>query len=70
MLQMVASGRGVAALPRWLAENTAKSSLISSQTREKWYFSQIHLGRRGADEHVDYLTAFIDQQPVTSNPRS
>lgn len=61
MLQMVASGRGVAALPRWLAEEYCEKLPLSAvRLGKSGIAKKIHLGRRGADEHVDYLTAFID----------
>lgn len=60
MLQMVASGRGVAALPRWLAlEYTDKMSVVSVQLGRQGIAKQIHLGVRLQDLDTDYLHAFI-----------
>ncbi|NML96797.1 LysR family transcriptional regulator [Paraburkholderia sp. RP-4-7] len=60
MLQMVASGRGVAALPRWLAEEYADSMpLVPLKLGKKGIAKQIYLGTRDADEAIDYLAAFV-----------
>ncbi|RZF29019.1 LysR family transcriptional regulator [Paraburkholderia sp. UYCP14C] len=60
MLQMVASGRGVAALPRWLAEEYADwMPLIPLQLGKKGIAKQIFLGTRKADDEIEYLAAFV-----------
>ncbi|MBN3806168.1 LysR family transcriptional regulator [Paraburkholderia sp. Ac-20336] len=60
MLQMVASGRGVAALPRWLAEEYAGWMPITPlQLGRKGIAKQIFLGTREADDEIDYLAAFV-----------
>ena len=60
MLQMVASGRGVAALPRWLAlEYAAKMPVVPVRLGKKGIAKKIHLGARVADLKTDYLQAFI-----------
>lgn len=60
MLQMVASGRGVAALPRWLAlEYAAKMPVVPVRLGKKGIAKQIHLGARTVDMETDYLQAFI-----------
>ncbi|MDH1701748.1 LysR family transcriptional regulator [Comamonas terrigena] len=60
MLQMVASGRGVAALPRWLAlEYAGKMPVVPVRLGKKGIAKQIHLGAREADMGIDYLQAFI-----------
>ncbi|MEX8194561.1 LysR family transcriptional regulator [Comamonas guangdongensis] len=67
MLQMVASGRGVAALPRWLAlEYASKMAVLPVRLGKKGIAKQIHLGARESDFEIDYLQAFITlaQQPV------
>ncbi len=62
MLQMVASGRGVAALPRWLVEEYAdKVEIIPVRLGTKGISKQIFLGVREADFDIDYLNAFIGQ---------
>lgn len=61
MMQMVASNRGVAALPRWLAEEyCAKLPLSTVRLGEKGIAKQIYLGTRASDSEVEYLNAFID----------
>ena len=61
MLQMVASGRGVAALPRWLVEEYAgKLDVTSIRLGKKGITKQIFLGMRDADTGTDYLQAFIE----------
>ncbi|SAK65096.1 LysR family transcriptional regulator [Caballeronia ptereochthonis] len=60
MLQMVASGRGVAALPRWLAEEYADwMPIVAKKLGKKGIAKQIFLGTREADDAIDYLSAFI-----------
>ena len=61
MMQMVASGRGVAALPRWLAEEYAtKMPLVALRMGNHGIAKQIHLGVREADMGVDYVKAFFE----------
>ena len=61
MLQMVASGRGVAALPRWLVEEYAdKINIAPVRLGPQGIAKQIFLGAREADTEIDYLKAFID----------
>ncbi|MGN6580143.1 MAG: LysR substrate-binding domain-containing protein [Bordetella sp.] len=61
MMQMVASGRGVAALPRWLVrEYAGKMPVAPVKLGLKGIAKQIYLGARQADVGVDYLRAFID----------
>ncbi|MCM2494095.1 LysR family transcriptional regulator [Burkholderia glumae] len=61
MLQMVASNRGVAALPRWLAEEYAQRMPVAAVKLGKHGIAkQIFLGMREADESVDYLRSFVE----------
>lgn len=61
MLQMVASGRGVAALPRWLIEEYAgKLDVAPIRLGKGGITKQIFLGMREADAGTDYLHAFIE----------
>jgi LysR family transcriptional regulator for metE and metH len=61
MMQMVASGRGVAALPRWLAQEYAqKMDVVPVRLGKGGIAKQIHLGAREADLDTDYLRAFIE----------
>ena len=60
MMQMVASGRGVAALPRWLAlEYAEKMAVTAVKLGTKGIAKQIYLGARESELHTDYLQAFI-----------
>ncbi len=61
MLQMVESGRGVAALPRWLVEEYAGTmNLVPVRLGREGIAKQIFLGARESDIEIDYLKAFID----------
>jgi LysR family transcriptional regulator for metE and metH len=67
MLQMVASGRGVAALPRWLVQEYAgKVDVVPVRLGPRGIAKQIFLGAREADLATDYLQAFIElaRQPL------
>jgi LysR family transcriptional regulator for metE and metH len=71
MLQMVASGRGVTALPRWLVEEYAsKMEIVPVRLGRHGIAKQIFLGAREADIDIDYLKAFIElvRQPVNVLP--
>lgn len=60
MLQMVASGRGVTALPRWLVEEyTGKLDVVPIQLGKKGIHKHIFLGIREADIDIDYVSAFV-----------
>jgi len=61
MLQMVASGRGVAALPRWLVEEYAvKMNVVPVRLGARGIDKQIFLGARDTDTTIDYVRAFIE----------
>jgi LysR family transcriptional regulator for metE and metH len=61
MMQMVASGRGVTALPRWLvAEYANKLDVAPVRLGEKGIHKNIYLGIRETDMNIDYLRAFMD----------
>jgi len=74
MLQMVASGRGVAALPRWLVQEYAgKMDVVPVKLGRHGIAKQIFLGAREADAGIDYLEAFIEQArhpPVKAQVRT
>lgn len=62
MIQMVASGRGVAALPGWLVqEYAARMPVVAVRLGEQGIAKQIFLGTRDEDAGVDYLEAFVTQ---------
>jgi LysR family transcriptional regulator for metE and metH len=61
MLQMVASGRGVAALPRWLVEQYAATvDIVPVRLGAAGIAKQIFLGVREADARTDYVAGFIE----------
>lgn len=61
MLQMVASGRGVAALPRWLVEEYADQlEIVPVRLGRQGIAKQIFLGARETEVDVDYLKSFIE----------
>jgi LysR family transcriptional regulator for metE and metH len=61
MLQMVAAGRGVAALPGWLVrEYSGKIPLAAVRLGRHGISKQIFLGLREAETGADYMKAFID----------
>lgn len=60
MLQMVASGRGVAALPRWLAlEYADRLPLAAVRMGPQGVDKQIFVGHRESDSRTEYLQGFI-----------
>lgn len=60
MLQLVASGRGVAALPRWLVTEYQKDVRVTPvRLGRRGIAKQIFLGTRAADAQTEYITAFI-----------
>jgi len=61
MLQMVASGRGVAALPGWLvSEYRATLPLEPVRLGRHGIQKQLFLGMRSAERDLSYLSSFID----------
>jgi LysR family transcriptional regulator for metE and metH len=61
MLQMVAAGRGVAALPDWLVRETMDEVAIAPvRLGEQGIAKQLFLGVREADGEIDYLQAFVE----------
>ena len=61
MLQMVACGRGVAALPRWLVEEySEKYSVHAVRLGPNGVQKKIYLGIRQIDLEVDYIKAFLE----------
>jgi LysR family transcriptional regulator for metE and metH len=61
MLQMVASGRGVAALPRWLAqEYCQKLPITVVRLGKEGILKKIYLGVREGDAETPYIQAFIE----------
>lgn len=70
MLQMVASGRGVAALPRWLVEEYAdKLNIAPVKLGQQGIAKQIFLGIRNIDADIDYLRSFVELARAHRNQR-
>lgn len=62
LLQMVASGRGVSALPRWLVKQYAEQlDIVPVRLGQQGIAKQIFLGIRESESGIDYLKAFIEQ---------
>lgn len=60
LLQMVASGRGVTAMPRWLIEEWAdRFAVVPIRLGETGIDKQIYLGIREVDSDTDYIRAFL-----------
>ncbi|RJX31769.1 MAG: LysR family transcriptional regulator [Oxalobacter sp.] len=71
MLQMVASGRGVAALPRWLVEeNESRFDVAPIRLGKQGVAKQICLGIRESDADIDYVRAFVDLALAHSNAKA
>lgn len=71
MLQLVASGRGVAALPRWLVhEYRSELDLVDLRLGSEGIFKQIFLGVRDEDASIDYVAAFVELARSSSRPSS
>jgi LysR family transcriptional regulator, regulator for metE and metH len=61
MLQMVATGRGVSAIPDWLLrELPAGEKLHALRLGEGGIAKSIHIGMRSGDQTVDYIQGFLD----------
>lgn len=66
MLQMVAAGRGICALPGWLVDEYSKSMPIKSlRFGKKGISKQIFVGVRKDEQDIDYLSDFITQAKNT-----
>ncbi|OYP36155.1 LysR family transcriptional regulator [Rhodopirellula sp. MGV] len=60
LLQMVASGRGVSALPRWLVdEQKQRFPIAAIRLGKKGIPKQIFLGIRKTDLEIDYFESFL-----------
>lgn len=67
MLQMVAAGRGICALPGWLVDEFAKTMPIKSlRFGEAGISKQIYVGVRKDEQHIDFLSEFIEQAKRTN----
>jgi LysR family transcriptional regulator for metE and metH len=61
ILQMIACGRGVGALPRWLVkEQQHRFEIVPVRLGKKGIDKQIFLGLRKKDLEIDYVKAFVE----------
>jgi len=61
MMQLVASRRGVAALPRWLVKEYApQMRIVDVRLGKAGIFKQIFVGVREGDTSIDYVDGFVD----------
>ncbi|MBU2917078.1 LysR family transcriptional regulator [Psychrosphaera sp. F3M07] len=66
MLQMVAAGRGICALPGWLVDEYSKTMPIKSiRFGKKGISKQIFVGIRKDEQDIEYLNDFITQAKKT-----
>jgi len=69
MMQLVASGRGVAALPRWLVEEySGQLGLVAIRLGQAGISKKIYLGVRETDANIDYISAFIGLARTAQRP--
>lgn len=67
MVQLVASGRGVAALPNWaIAEFLQGSSLVALPLGPEGVWSALYAATRDDDAELPYIKAFIDIARATT----
>ncbi|WP_374833766.1 LysR family transcriptional regulator [Paenochrobactrum pullorum] len=61
MLQLVAAGRGVSAIPNWLVcREAATLGVHPVRIGKNGIQKSIHLGLRSGDETIDYIAGFLD----------
>ncbi|WP_111748442.1 LysR family transcriptional regulator [Salinisphaera orenii] len=61
MLELIAAGRGVAALPRWLIDEYAETHAIQPvRFGDNGIAKQIYLGVRSAERDQQHLNAFLE----------
>jgi len=71
MMQLVTSGRGVAALPRWLVQEYApQMSLADVRLGSGGIFKRIFVAVRDGDTGIDYVKAFIELARTANRPCS
>lgn len=67
MLQLVAAGRGVSAIPSWLVrQEAAKLGVRPVRIGKNGIAKSIHLGLRSGDEAVDFISGFLSTSRRTS----
>jgi LysR family transcriptional regulator, regulator for metE and metH len=67
MLQLVAAGRGVSAIPNWLVRREAATLGVRPvRIGQRGIQKSIHLGLRSGDEAVDFIAGFLATSRQTS----
>lgn len=67
MLQLVAAGRGVSAIPSWLVrQEAAELGVCAVRIGKIGIAKSIHLGLRSGDEAVDFISGFLATSRRTS----
>ena len=67
ILELVKSGRGVAALPDWvLAAPFSEKQIVASRLGNKGLWSILYAATRDADRRLAYLNAFIESARRTA----
>lgn len=67
MLQLVAAGRGVSAIPNWLVcQQAATLGVHPIRIGKSGIQKSIHLGLRNGDEAVDFIAGFLETARQTS----
>lgn len=67
IVQLVASGRGVAALPSWAVSKYLDAGYVSSsRLGRKGVWAMLHAGRRREDADIPYVQGFIEQARAIS----
>lgn len=68
MLQLVAAGRGVSALPGWLVKQyREKLPLSTCRLGKAGIFKNIYLGIRSADQEIDYIKDFVNKASMNGS---
>jgi LysR family transcriptional regulator for metE and metH len=61
MLQLVAAGRGVSAIPDWLVRREAATLGVRAvRIGQSGIQKSIHLGLRDGDDTVDFIAGFLE----------
>lgn len=67
ILELVKSGRGVAALPNWvLATPIAQNQIAASRLGNQGLWSTLYAATRDADRRLAYLNAFVESARRTA----
>ncbi|MEQ4924213.1 HTH-type transcriptional regulator MetR [Proteus hauseri] len=59
LIQMVAAGMGIAALPHWAVENFEKQGLVVTKTLGEGLWSRLYAANRAGEQHQPAIREFI-----------